>query len=93
MLMSFKAKDKSKIPSVVHIDGTSRIQTVRSDTNPKYHRLISSFNELTGVPMLLNTSYNDREPIVCTPRDAIKTFKKGKIDYLAIGDFLIDNKF
>ncbi|WP_010099281.1 carbamoyltransferase [Ornithinibacillus scapharcae] len=78
MLMSFKAKDKSKIPSVVHVDGTSRVQTVRREANPRYYRLISSFYELTGVPMVLNTSYNDREPIVCTPFDAIKTFKKGR---------------
>ncbi|RIU88533.1 carbamoyltransferase [Oceanobacillus picturae] len=89
MLMSFKAKDQHKIPAVVHVDGTSRIQTVRKETNKKYYNLIKQFYEITRVPMVLNTSFNDNEPIVCSPHDAINTFKKGEIDYLAIGDFLI----
>lgn len=89
MLMSFKAKDQHKIPAVVHVDGTSRIHTVKKETNEKYYNLIKEFHELTRVPMVLNTSYNDQEPIVCSPDDAINTFQKGEIDYLAIGDFII----
>lgn len=89
MLMSFKAKCPNKIPAVIHVDETSRVQTVRKEINQKYYNVIKEFFEITGVPMVLNTSYNDREPIVCSPNHAINTFKKGKIDYLAIGNFLI----
>ena len=77
------------IPAVTHVDGTSRIQTVRKETNPKYYRLIREFEALTGVPIVLNTSFNDREPIVCSPQDAVNTFLKTRIDYLAIGNFLV----
>ena len=77
------------IPAVTHVDGTSRIQTVRKETNPKYYKLIQEFEALTGVPIVLNTSFNDQEPIVCSPQDAVNTFLKTRIDYLAIGKFLI----
>lgn len=90
MLGAFRArKDKAgQIPAVVHFDGTSRIQVVHSDTNPRFHRLLTETEKRTGVPVLLNTSFNDQEPIVCTPEDAIKTFLKTHIDYLVIGDFI-----
>ncbi|HVI48063.1 MAG TPA: carbamoyltransferase C-terminal domain-containing protein, partial [Chitinophaga sp.] len=91
MLMAYPV-NKSKandIPAVVHVDGTCRIQQVQAATNPKYHQLITEFKKITGVPVLLNTSFNDREPIVCTPEDAVRTFLKTKIDYLAIGNFLL----
>ena len=81
-----------QIPAVVHFDGTVRAQTVFSGDNPRYYRLISKFNELTGVPLLLNTSFNDSEPIVCTLQDAINTFMKTHIDYLAMGKFLISKR-
>ena len=77
-----------RIPAVVHVDGTSRVQTVTSRDNPRYHRMISCFESLTGVPMVLNTSFNDSEPIVCTPRDALNTFSGTRIDAVAIGNFL-----
>lgn len=91
MLGAFRAKkDKAHlIPAVVHFDGTSRIQTVRQDTNPRFHRLLSEMELRTGVPVLLNTSFNDQEPIVCTPQDAIRTFMKTKIDYLVMGNYLV----
>jgi carbamoyltransferase len=91
MLMTYPVKDemKDRIPAVIHVDGTSRIQTVRRDTNPRYHKLISEFFALTGVPILLNTSFNDSEPIVCTPDDALNTFAKTEIDYLVLGDFVV----
>jgi carbamoyltransferase len=83
-------EDKRKvIPAVTHVDGTSRIQTVRKETNPRYYKLIKEFEKLTGVPIVLNTSFNDREPIVCSPQDAVNTFLKTRIDYLAIGNFLV----
>ncbi len=83
------ADRQTTIPGVVHIDGTSRVQTVSQASNAKYHKLISEFEKLTGVPILLNTSFNDSEPIVCSPQDAVNTFLKTKIDCLAIGSFLI----
>jgi len=91
MLMAYPIQGRLRdlVPAVIHVDGTSRIQTVRRETNPRYHRLISAFFRLTGVPMVLNTSFNDSEPIVCTPADAIDTFLKTDIDFLAIGDFLV----
>lgn len=90
MLGAFRArKEKAEeIPAVVHFDGTSRIQAVRSDTNPRFHQLLTEMEKRTGVPVLLNTSFNDQEPIVCTPEDAVKTFLKTHIDYLVIGDFI-----
>jgi carbamoyltransferase len=84
------ADRRSRIPSVVHVDGTSRIQTVQDDTNPRFHRLISEFERLTGVPMVLNTSFNDTEPIVCSPADALRTFKSTRIDVLFLGDFVVE---
>lgn len=91
MLGAFRVKkDKAPlIPAVVHFDGTSRIQTVRHDANPKFHRLLTEMERRTGVPVLLNTSFNDQEPIVCTPSDAIGTFLKTQIDYLAISNYLV----
>jgi len=78
------------IPAVTHVDGTCRLQRVCRDTNPRYHRLISEFKRLTGVPLVLNTSFNDSEPIICRPRDAVNTCRKAGIRYLAVGDRLVD---
>lgn len=79
-----------KIPSVTHVDGTARVQTVSSAHQPLFHRLIKSFGNLSGVPILINTSFNIRgEPIVCTPDDAIKCFLGTDIDFLAIGPYFV----
>ena len=85
-------EDKRKlIPAITHVDGTGRLQTVRQDTNPRYHRLISTFAEATGVPMVLNTSFNLRgEPIVNTPAEAFNTFTQSGMDVLVLGDYLIE---
>jgi len=77
------------IPGVTHVDGTARIQTVQREFNPRYYDLINVFYALTGVPMLLNTSFNCQEPIVETPEDAIATFNKCGLDILVIGDYII----
>lgn len=77
------------IPAVIHVDATSRIQTVNKATNPRYHALITEFYRLTGVPMILNTSFNDSEPIVMSPADALNTFSRTGIDVLVLGDYLI----
>ncbi len=90
MLMAIKAKEekKSLIPAVVHVDGTSRIQVVDNSVSPEYWNLINEFYQLTGVPMILNTSLNIQEPIVRSPEDAIKTFLKSNIDYLVLENYL-----
>ena len=75
---------KARIPAVVHVDGTARPQMVNKDTNPRYWNLINEFKKLTGIPMLLNTSFNVQEPIVCTPQDAIKTFGNANFDALVL---------
>ncbi|MDP8221910.1 MAG: carbamoyltransferase C-terminal domain-containing protein [Candidatus Lernaella stagnicola] len=84
---------RERIPAVVHVDGSSRLQTVDAGAQPRYHRLIAEFDRLTGVPVLLNTSFNVMgEPIVCTPRDAIACFRGTGIDVLVLGDFLVDKE-
>jgi carbamoyltransferase len=77
------------IPGVTHVDNTARIQTVSKDFNEKYYNLINEFYCITGVPMLLNTSFNCQEPIVETPEDAVKTFKNTELDILVINDWII----
>lgn len=91
MLFAYEAKPdkRQQIPAVVHVDGTSRIQTVSNNSNPLYHELITNFYQITGVPIVLNTSFNDSEPIVMTPQDAINTFQKTNIDVLFLGRHLI----
>jgi predicted NodU family carbamoyl transferase/MoaA/NifB/PqqE/SkfB family radical SAM enzyme/ferredoxin len=85
------ADKRARIPAVLHVDGTTRPQIVHADTSPRYHALISAFYERTGVPMVLNTSFNRRgEPIVCTPADAVDSFLGLGADVLAIGDFLVE---
>lgn len=80
------------IPAVTHVDGTGRLQTVNRKENPLYWKLIKAFDDLTGVPVLLNTSFNENEPIVCTPHEAIDCFLRTRMDVLAIGHFLIVRK-
>jgi carbamoyltransferase len=80
---------KNVIPGVIHVDGTARIQTVNKKDNSKFYELIREFGEITGVPMLVNTSFNCQEPIVETPEHALRTFKKTAIDILVIGDYVI----
>ena len=84
-----KADARSKLAAVVHQDGTCRVQTVSARTAPDFHQLISAFGERTGVPLVLNTSFNENEPIVCSPEDAIDCFVATKMDALVIEDFLV----
>ena len=80
------------IPAVTHIDGSGRLQTVSEKTNPRYFSLIREFNNLTNIPMLLNTSFNENEPVVCKPEEALETFLRTKMDLLVIGDWMIKRK-
>jgi carbamoyltransferase len=92
MIIAFDANDrlKAEAPAIVHIDGTSRVQFVNRERAPRYHRLLTEFEKLTGVPVLLNTSFNVKgEPIVCTPKDALRTFWSTGLEVLAIGDFVV----
>lgn len=92
MIVSFNVKKeaKGKIPAVTHVDGTARPQTVTKKQNKRYYLLIKEFGKRTGVPVVLNTSFNVKgEPIVCTPQDAIRCFYGTGMEYLALGDFLI----
>lgn len=92
MILAFAATDAAvrEVPAVVHVDGTMRCQTVDAATNPRYHALLRAFEARTGVPVVLNTSFNVKgEAIVCTPRDALRTFFATGIDALAIGAFIV----
>lgn len=80
---------KEKVPAVVHVDGTARPQMVSRDTNPRYWNLINEFKKVTGIPMLLNTSFNVQEPIVCTPHDAVNTFRNANFDALVLENNLV----
>jgi carbamoyltransferase len=80
---------KSKIPGVVHVDGTARPQMVSKKVNPRYWNLINEFKKITGIPMLLNTSFNIQEPIVCSPEDAINTFENANFDALVLENNLV----
>jgi len=84
-----KADKRDKIPAVNHVDDTGRLQTVERHVNPRYYRLIEEFEKLTGVPVLLNTSFNENEPIVMTPEHAVDTFQKTHMDVLALGNHVV----
>lgn len=85
-----RAHQRDRIPAVTHIDGSARIQTVNRADNPRYWNLLDRFEKKTGVPVLLNTSFNLQEPIVCTPEQALATFVRSGVDALVIGNYFID---
>lgn len=85
-----RVEKRSQIPAVTHVDGSGRLQTVDAANNPRYHRLIERFFQRTGVPMLLNTSFNENEPVVCLPEEALACFLRTKMDVLVLGDLLIE---
>lgn len=89
---SIKENKKNTIPAVCHVDGTARLQTVNRDANPVYWKLINEFKNITGVPVLLNTSFNENEPITCSPEEAIKCFLRTEMDTLVMGPFIFQKK-
>lgn len=92
-VLKIKDSFKEVLPAVTHVDGSCRLHTVEKSINPKFHKLISRFEEITQVPVLLNTSFNTNgEAMVCSPRDAIRTFYSSGLDVLAIGDFIIQKE-
>jgi len=90
MVYQVKAEKRSVIPAVTHVDGSGRLQTVSRRDNPLYYQLISDFEKLTGVPVVLNTSFNEDEPIVCNPQEAIECFQRTRMDSLFIGNYLVE---
>ena len=94
MVMAYKIKpeQRERIPAVTHGDGTGRLQTVEREVNPRYWKLIHEFGEVTGVPVLLNTSFNENEPIVQTPAQAIDCFLRTRMDVLSIGEFVLNKE-
>jgi len=84
-----KEEKRKVIPAVTHVDGTGRLQTVSREENPLYYKLIKEFEKITGVPVVLNTSFNENEPIVCTPDEALDCFLRTKMDVLVLGNFII----
>jgi carbamoyltransferase len=80
---------RAQLPAVTHVDGSGRLQTVTRSTNPRYHALISAFRDRTGVPMVLNTSFNENEPVVCKPEEALDCFLRTNMDILVLGDVMI----
>lgn len=91
MMKVFPIKEecRARIPAVTHADGSGRLQTVTMEANSLYYKLIQKFNEITGVPMLLNTSFNENEPVVCRPEEALDCFLRTKMDVLVLGDQFI----
>ncbi len=89
MVYQVRSERRAEIPAVTHVDGSGRLQTVSREVNSRYYQLISDFNDLTGVPVVLNTSFNENEPVVCTPRHAIDCFLKTRMDVLYLGNCVV----
>ena len=91
MMQVFQIREekRAQIPAVTHVDGSGRLQTVKKSANPRYHALISAFRDITGVPMVLNTSFNENEPVVCKPEEALDCFLRTNMDVLVLGDVMI----
>ena len=91
MMQVFQIREGKRllIPAVTHVDGSGRLQTVYRNTNPLYYRLIEAFRDITGVPMVLNTSFNENEPVVCEPKEALECFLRTKMDVLVLGNIYI----
>jgi carbamoyltransferase len=91
MMQVFQVRQQNRelLKAITHVDGSGRLQTVHQDTNPLYYRLIQEFQKLTGVPILLNTSFNENEPVVCHPREALECFLRTKMDVLVLGTWMV----
>ncbi len=91
-VFQIRASQRERIPAVTHVNGSGRLQTVTEEQNSRYFRLIESFEKITGVPILLNTSFNENEPVVCNPEEALNCFLRTKMDILVIENYLIERK-
>jgi len=88
-VFQIRYEQRSRIPAVTHVDGSGRLQTVSLQANPRFYRLIESFYSLSGIPMVLNTSFNENEPVVCSPVEALNCFLRTKMDLLVMGNWVI----
>ncbi len=88
-VFQIRSERRAQIPAVTHVDGSGRLQTVARATNPRYYRLIEAFQEQTGVPMVLNTSFNENEPVVCRPQEALDCFLRTQMDLLVMGTWVV----
>ena len=88
-VLPIRPEQRQQIPAVTHVDGTGRLQTVDRSSNPRYYALIEAFFRLTGIPMVLNTSFNENEPVVCRPQEALDCFLRTKMDLLVLGNHLV----
>jgi carbamoyltransferase len=88
-VFQIRPNHREAIPAVTHVDGSGRLQTVHKETNPRYYRLIEKFRDITDIPMVLNTSFNENEPVVCYPEEALKCFLRTKMDLLVLENFWI----
>ena len=88
-VFQIRPEKRSLVPAVCHVDGSGRLQTVHADTNPLCHQLLSEFCRLTSIPIVLNTSFNENEPVVCRPEEALDCFLRTKMDVLVLGSFYI----
>src|SRR5258708_7071192 len=87
-----RPEKRAQIPAVTHVDGSGRLQTVYRHTNPRDYRLIEEFSRDTGVPMVLNTSFNENEPVVCNPQEALDCFLRTQMDVLVLGDWFVERR-
>jgi carbamoyltransferase len=87
-----RAEKRAQIPAVTHVNGSGRLQTVTAEQNSRYYRLIAAFRDLTGVPIVLNTSFNENEPVVCKPSEALACFLRTQMDVLVLGDYFIERR-
>jgi carbamoyltransferase len=85
-----RPEKRTLIPAVTHVDGSGRLQTVTRQANPLYYALIETFRDLTGVPMVLNTSFNENEPVVCRPDEALDCFLRTRMDVLVMGSHYVE---
>src|SRR5438046_229982 len=89
-VFQIRAEKRALIPAVTHVDGSGRLHTVFRESNPRYYDLIQEFDRLTDVPMVLNTSFNENEPVVCRPEEALDCFLRTKMDVLVLGAFVVE---
>jgi len=87
-----RPEKRTVIPAVTHVDGSGRLQTVSERSNPRYHKLIKAFERITGVPVILNTSFNENEPIVLTPAEALDCFLRTRMDHIVLGNCTVSKQ-
>jgi len=95
MLQVYQIREEKRklIPAVTHVNGSGRLQSITESQNARYYRLIKAFEKITGVPLVLNTSFNENEPVVCTPKEALDCFLRTKMDVLVLGDWFVERQF